>query len=128
MSNRKMTRIATLGLTIWGEAQADGQLCMEGVASVVINRMRKWKQSVTASCMLPSQFDSWEMLSLLAADHPGLLVAEQIARQALTGQLKDLTGGANAHYPVYVDPPYWAKRARFTCQLGNHRFYQVGDS
>jgi spore germination cell wall hydrolase CwlJ-like protein len=51
------------------------------------------------------------------------VMAQQIAKKVLKGQVKDFTGGATHFYATYIDPPYWTKGATFTGQWGTIRFY-----
>lgn len=58
---------------------------------------------------------------------PVMALARMIADDVLRGCVPDPTGGANAWYEVWMMPPVWERRAQFRVQIGNYRFYYLGD-
>ncbi|WP_420239248.1 cell wall hydrolase [Telmatobacter bradus] len=93
-----------LALTIWRENRSGGQLGMHSVASVILNRAAQRKTSVYYECVRP-----WQFSSLTAHGDPELaiwpeekdafwLAAQEVAVQAATGVLADITHGATMYY------------------------------
>ena len=121
-----------LARTIWREARGDGEVGMEAVASVILNRAahpRWWGTDIISVCLKPAQFSCWDNGTALMANEnaadPSFVLASTIAVDAVRGRLQDSTHGADSYYAVYIDPPYWTQDAQFTCQIGNQRFYRV---
>ncbi|MBF0256530.1 MAG: cell wall hydrolase [Gammaproteobacteria bacterium] len=50
----------------------------------------------------------------------------QIARLALSGALKDVTGAADHYHANYVSPG-WGKRDKLSARIGRHLFYKLLD-
>lgn len=120
-----------LARTIWGEARGDGTAGMEAVAAVVMNRVRsrRYPSTVEKVCLQPYQFSAWlpgdpnrqKMLDVTLAD-PLFKQARGIAALAISGQLRDPTGGALHYYADYIKPPYWAAGATVSARIGTHVF------
>jgi spore germination cell wall hydrolase CwlJ-like protein len=97
-----------LALTIWRENRGGGQVGMQSVANVVMNRVAKRGSSAYAECVRPWQFSSITAkgdpeLALWPADaDASWALAQQIAGQAAAGTLEDLTSGALLYYAPHA--------------------------
>ncbi len=127
-----------LARTIWGEARGQGDLGMEAVAHVVLNRVKIaeekggawWGGNIIQVCQKPYQFSCWNrsdpnFKKLQDVDEANLYFATslRIARRAVIGKLgDDVTYGAT-HYHSNAILPYWAKGQKPTATIGNHIFY-----
>lgn len=144
-----MTDQDALTLTIWGEARGEPREGKIAVAAVMRNRLEvhyRGAQNYVDVCTAHAQFSAWTdeavqmqaEAGILSTDpqleqHPDPVLREcwEIARDTITGQIPDNTGGAN-HYltaSLYVSPhaPTWAKQAGVqpTTQIGAHVFFDV---
>lgn len=120
-----------LARTVWGEARGEGYDGMRAVAAVIMNRVKspRYPNNAREVCFQPWQFSVWNK------DEPNgpkaravtdkdlqFKQALVIAEDALTGQLKDLTGGATHYHATYVEP-FWAKHGTVSARIGQHIFY-----
>jgi N-acetylmuramoyl-L-alanine amidase len=137
--NNREKDIDILARTMWGEARSEGALGMQAVAHVVMNRLKKsnagngynWGRSITDICLFPWQFSAWNkgdpnrdrMLKVTEAD-PKFAEAKRIARMVVSGQLADITGGAD-HYHTTAVKPSWKDANKKTAQIGTHVFYNI---
>lgn len=126
--------VDVLARTLWGEARGEGQIGMEAVANVVMNRVAhrsRWPKEVDAVCLQAWQFSAWnnndpnrkKMLALTKKDKI-FLSALAIAQTAVEGTLADRTGGAD-HYHERSIKPYWARGSKPTARIGRHIFYRL---
>lgn len=131
--------IDVLARTMWGEARSEGSWGMQAVGNVVMNRLKKsmagkgynWGKSISEICLFPWQFSAWNkddpnrarMLAVTEAD-PKFAEAKRIARLVVTGQLPDITGGAD-HYHTTAVRPSWKDASKKTTQIGTHVFYDI---
>jgi spore germination cell wall hydrolase CwlJ-like protein len=129
------TELDTMARTIWGEARGEGITGMCAVASVIITRawVRPgwWGKDVTGVCRAPSQFSCWlpgpdhtAMVAVTGAD-PAFAIARTIAWLALSGLLRDNTGGADSYYALSIPLPVWAIGRPPTATIGHQRFYRL---
>jgi hypothetical protein len=98
----------TLILTIWRENRAGGQQGMASVANVILNRAARDNSAVADECLKRLQFSSMTYPADPeirlgpdpedAADWAAWQTAVNIAVQAASGNLPDLTGGATLYY------------------------------
>ncbi|MGB0719257.1 MAG: cell wall hydrolase [Bdellovibrionales bacterium] len=132
--------IDTLARTMWGEARGEGDLGLQAVANVVLNRVKVatekggkywWGNNIIQVCQKPYQFSCWNrsdpsFKKLQAVDESNLYFATclRIARRAVIGALDDPTGGATHYHADYV-APYWAKGETPTIIIGRHIFYKM---
>lgn len=137
--------VDTLARTLWGEARGEGRLGMAAVAAVIMNRVAVarqhgnrfwWGHDVTSVCRKPWQFSCWNeddpnraKLATVTADDSAFDTALQIARQAVTGMLRDLTAPPDApgatHYHAQGITPGWAVGQRPIAAIGRHLFYRL---
>ena len=122
--------------TAWGEARGGGQIGIQSVCNVVMNRARHprwWGSTPIEVCLKPWQFSCWNMndpnrskLLAVSASDADFAAALDLAAAALTGELPDITGGADSYYAAYLStPPDWAANATFTAEVAGQLFYRV---
>ena len=119
--------------TVWMEARGEGSDGMRAVASVLANRLAdgRWGANLVAVCLAPLQFSCWNSsdpnrvaMARLADDDALLFEARQLVELALSGR-DDPTDGATHYYAdTMTRPPDWTAAARFTVQIGHHRFHK----
>lgn len=127
----------TLARTLWGEARDQPVRAIEGVAAVVMNRVRRarerggwwWGGDPATVCRMPLQFACWNpdgpgraALAAVTEADPTFVVCRRIARRALAGLLADPTGGAT-HYHAAGDFPDWASDRGASAEIGDLLFY-----
>ena len=122
-----------LAKTIWGEARGEGLHGMQAVANVVMNRVNAaswYGASIKDVVLKPYQFSCWNAndpnrakIDRLSIEDLAASGALNVARQVISGQLKDITGGATNYHATSVNPS-WAAKMTKTVQIGNHVFYK----
>jgi spore germination cell wall hydrolase CwlJ-like protein len=128
-----------LALTLWGEAAGRPVRAIEGVASVVMTRVRlaagaggetHLGRGVAGVCRAPFQFACWHpghprhrALAELPAD-ADLGACARIAARAMAGALPDPTRGATHYHPEEV-LPRWALGRVASASLGGLVFYRL---
>jgi spore germination cell wall hydrolase CwlJ-like protein len=123
-----------LARTIWGEARGEGKLGREGIAAVVLNRLKRGQPdrfgaTIADVCLTPQQFSCWN------SDDPNLAKLKrvdetdrhfraciEIAERAVKGVLLDLTKGSDHYHTISVSPE-WAKEKQPAVVIGVHKFY-----
>ncbi|NKC29420.1 cell wall hydrolase [Falsiroseomonas selenitidurans] len=130
---------SVLELTLWGEAAGRPVRATEGIAAVVMNRVRlaaapggpqHLGQGVAAVCRAPFQFPCWlparraALREAMRADDPALAICRRIAARALAGALPDPTRGATHYHPAEI-LPRWALGRVPTVELGGVVFYRL---
>lgn len=127
------------GLTLLGEARGLGQVGMTEVACTVLRRVKVnkwWGHTPRAVCLYPWQYSSWNTNNPAACAYrakllawptydPDYKTAWLIAKNALDGNLVDITNGATHYFnhvtlpvaewptwydgqvPCHVDEPHW---------------------
>lgn len=109
-----------LALTVWRENRSGGLPGMQSVANVIVNRAAKRSTSAYTECTRAWQFSSITAkgdpeLTLWPSDgDPQWAQALDLAQQASTGALADITGGAIDYYAPAGQ--HWTKR--FTLPSG----------
>lgn len=127
--------VDTLARTLWGEARGEGQLGMQAVACVILNRANKprwWGHDIGSCCLKPYQFSCWladdpnlpKMHAVTTAD-PAFVQAVSIARLASKGALSDVTHGADSYYAAGTPVPAWSIGRTPVAVIGHHRFYKT---
>jgi len=124
----------TLARTMWGEARNQGNIGMQAVANVVMNRVANpswWGDDVISVCKKPYQFSCWNesdpnlpKLMAVTFDDPQFAEASIIAGNAISGNLPDITGGADSYCVIGTDPA-WARNIQPTATIGKHEFYKT---
>jgi len=131
--------IDVMARTLWGEARGQGQLGMQAVANVILNRVKTaqrfngywWGNSIIEVCHKPYQFSCWnkfdpsyKRLLRVSESNIHFMTALRVARRARLGLLDDVTHGADHYHADYVAPD-WAKGRKPTAVIGAHRFYKL---
>lgn len=123
--------ITCLARTIYWEAKGQANDQMEAVASVVMNRLQTEdfprtvcdvvKQgSETGTC----QFSWWcDGRPDSVQEENAYMLAKEVARRALNGQLRDRTDGALFFHDRSVSPS-WANEFKRTHRAGDFLFYK----
>jgi len=105
-----------------------------GIANVVLNRMKKpekFGNNLNEVIFAPSQFsgvgsDEWNKVvnnKLTKDDEKIFKEMILISSQALKGQLKDNTGGADHYVNLKKSQPSWSKVYKKTGQIDNHTYF-----
>ena len=123
--------ITCLARSIYWEARGKGDVGMEAVANVVINRLGHEGFPNTVCGVVKQgheqgacQFSWWcDGRSDDAEEEEAYSHAKEIARKALNRQLKDRTGGALYFHHRTVAPD-WSKEYIRTVEVGEHVFYK----
>lgn len=129
-----MTARDVIARTLWGEARGEGRNGMAAVACVIQNRARNprwWGSSPTGVCLKPYQFSCWladdpnraKLLAVTDRDS-SYRAALEIADTLLSGQLVDVTNGAD-HYHTTGVTPAWSAGKKPVAVIGNHRFFRL---
>lgn len=128
-----------LARTLWGEARGEGNIGMQAVANVVMNRVAHaekkgrfwWGNNIIQVCQKPYQFSCWnradanfKKVSSVNESDMYFATAKRIARRVIIGTLEDITGGAT-HYHADSISPYWVKGEKPVNKIGNHIFYRL---
>ena len=132
--------IDVMARTLWGEARSEGQIGMEAVACVIVNRVKRavdnggnywWGRDVLSVCQKPYQFSCWnkddpnrkKLIAVTKAD-PKFVLALDIATRAIEGELNDITYNAD-HYHTKAIHPSWARGQKPVAVIGSHMFYNL---
>jgi N-acetylmuramoyl-L-alanine amidase len=130
------TEVRLLAATVWGEARSEGEDGMRAVAHVMVNRVGdRFGEDLATVILSPKQFSVWNRgdpnrrtVVNLARDPSGVATdpewasAERIAREVLSGQSVDPTGGA-LFYHTRAVRPRWARVGQGRQVIGQHIFY-----
>lgn len=135
-----MTEVDLLACCIYAEARGEPHIGKEAVASVVMNRSKRRKQSVKEVILAPSQF-SWtrpgdtnynRTLAAYNLRTPEFMTCLAVAEQALAGTLIDPTHGADHYLNVALTRilrkgrlPRWAEEGKVTAVIGKHTFLKL---
>ena len=122
-----------LARVIWGEAEGEGYDGMQAVGNVIMNRVdvdSKYNTDAEGIVMAKSQFSSvddpvrFEDMMNLTNDNPEYIQALEISKKLLTGEMKDITGGATHFYnPNTANMELdWIKQYPVVTTIGNHTF------
>lgn len=133
--------INILAKTLYGEARGEGNMGIEAVACVVMNRVAYskkrggkywWGSTPKEVCLKKYQFSCWNdgdpNRRLLERDMSGDIVyglCERIATKAVNGMLADITDGAT-HYLTEqgIKAASWDDRHTQHMKIGKHYFYK----
>ncbi|GGX92034.1 cell wall hydrolase [Litchfieldella qijiaojingensis] len=127
--------ITCLARTIYWEARGEEVADMEAVANVVMNRLGNeiFPDTVCGVVMQGSeegtcQFSWWcDGRPDIAEEEESYVIAKEIARKALNGQLTDRTDGALYFHHRDVTPD-WAAEYLKTAEAGEFLFYKPDES
>ena len=123
-----------LARTIWGEARNQGELGMQAIACVVVNRVNHpswWGANVRSVCLKPYQFSCWNLgdpnrpqLMAVTSDDPQYADCLTISGNAINGGLSDCTNGADS-YRVVGTYARWAEGLQPVAVIGQHEFFKT---
>lgn len=134
--------VRLLAATTWAEARSEGEDGMRAVAHVMVNRVGdRFGDSLESVIMAPAQFSAWNRgdPNRPLAQNPeryatgGIALetweaAQKIAREVLSGQSVDPTGGS-LFYHTRAVRPRWSRYGEGRRVIGEHIFYRdVPDS
>lgn len=138
---RAATAQEVLALTLWGEAAGRPVRAIEGVAGLVMTRVRLAARpdgprhlgtGVIGVCRAPFQFACWHpthprhaaLREFREPEDAGFAICRRIAARAVAGTLPDPTGGAT-HYHQAEALPRWAIGRVPTAEIGGLVFYRL---
>lgn len=136
--------VRLLAATAWGEARSEGEGGMRAVAHVMVNRVGdRFGENLSTVILAPKQFSVWNRgdpnrrLVANLVQNPERYssgaeaeweIAQRVAREVLSGQSVDPTGGA-LFYHTRAIRPRWARVGQGRQVIGAHIFYaDVPDS
>lgn len=116
-----------LAEAIYHEARGESTQGQAAVAEVILNRVdsRQFASSVCGVVNQPSQFSYTIGGRKAIGNKAAYLRARDIARNALAGAPRVLTGGATYFHTPAVRPS-WSHRFQRTVRIGQHIFYRPG--
>lgn len=128
--------VRLLAATAWGEARSEGEHGMRAVAHVMVNRIgERFGEDLATVILSPKQFSVWNrgdpnrrtVMNLArdpssVATDPEWILADRVAREVLSGQSVDPTGGA-LFYHTRAVRPRWARVGVGRQVIGQHIFY-----
>lgn len=112
------------------EAGGEGRVGMQAVANVIANRSAKSGKSLEREALKKWQFSCFNGISKEAAvakarKHSAWPVAAELAKEAESGALPDITHGATHYYaPKVCGTPAWAWKLPYCGTIGNHKFHR----
>ncbi|MCG8683468.1 MAG: cell wall hydrolase [Desulfobacterales bacterium] len=122
----------TLARTLWGEARGDGEIGMQAVANVVLNRLKRparFQATVGRVCRQHKQFSCWNerdpnrtKLESVDSRNAAFTMALDVARRAIRDQLPDITSGAD-HYHHHTISADWSIGHTPCARIGDHVFF-----
>ncbi|MCC3859776.1 cell wall hydrolase [Pseudemcibacter aquimaris] len=126
--------IDLMARTMWGEARSEGNIGMQAVGNVIMNRANNGKVwdgvSIVGVITKDNQFSAWnigdpnrEKMLTVNDNDPVFRNALRIAEQLVNGELGDITDGADHYHTIFISP-YWADEMEFIKDINNHRFYR----
>ncbi|MFB2531067.1 cell wall hydrolase [Paracoccus sp. p4-l81] len=120
-----------LAETLYFEARGESRRGQAAVAEVILNRVDSGrfpnticgvvKQGRAGACQFSYNCGSPRPIRDMAA----FARVQRVARDALAGGARELTGGATYFHTPAVSPP-WSKRFVRTVRIDNHIFYRPG--
>jgi spore germination cell wall hydrolase CwlJ-like protein len=122
-----------LALTLQAEAGGEGELGMLAAGSVIANRAAsgKYGKGISGVIMKPGQFSAWNGVTGYYGGKGGIdmdkvrpsSTALKVARDIISGNYEDVTGGATHYYNPKVASPKWGGEVGDNWfDIGNHRF------
>lgn len=125
--------------TLWGEARQDGEIGMQAVMNVIMNRAKGDFNKASGVVLKPKQFSMWNNIedpekaalnlarvirTKAPADSATYMKAIEIVDKAAKGKLLDITGGATSYVNLKKANPSWARTLTKTKEIGHHTFYK----
>ena len=134
-----LTNSYIVAATLWGEARGEGEIGMQAVMNVIMNRAKGDFSKASKIVLKPKQFSMWnkipdpeasalnlarEIRRTKPQDEASYMKAIEIVDKAATGKLPDITDGATFYVSPKKASPDWAKKMIKTKTIGNHDFYK----
>lgn len=125
-----------LARTLYGEARGEAVVGMQAVAWVVVNRARRgpprFPGTILGVVTAKQQFSCWNKSDPNAAlcrdvseRDPLFTLALYAAAGVLSGEVRDMTGGADHYHAEWMKPfPAWSAKMHKTAKIGAHVFYK----
>ena len=128
--SREDSEERVLAATLYAEARGEGERGMTACGAVIRNRATRnrsyWGgKKIRDVCLHQNQFECWNGRNSIEVNDSGSFdLALQVARNIISGNYKDETGGAD-HYnnPDKEGYPSWTQNCVRTVKIGNHQFY-----
>lgn len=130
----KFSDTEILARTSYGEARNQPHIGKQAIACVVLNRAKHggwWGNTVRTVCLKFEQFDCWmkndpnrAIIMAVTESNPVYIECLGIARLAMTGDLTDVTHGADS-YLVRGIVKDWNKNLTPVASIGAHDFYRT---
>ncbi len=116
--------VVMLALNIYYEARGEGLSGKAAVAFVTLNRLKDGRFPATLSEVIlqPKQF-SWTSRPPEIQDWDALRASLMVAAKALTGVLRDRTGGALYFHAAHLGEPEWIRGLPPLARIGAQTFY-----
>lgn len=142
LDNQKLINAYIVVATLWGEARGEGELGMQAVLNVIMNRAGGDFDKARDICLKPKQFSIWndvqnpenktlELINLYTSkkmrDSKQFQQATDLVSKAMNNALPDITGGATFYFNPKKVIPSWAKSMVKIKSIGNHDFYKLVD-
>lgn len=129
--------VRLLAATAWAEARTEGEEGMRAVAHVMVNRIgERFGGDLRTVILAPRQFSAWnigdpnrplarnpERYARGGVNLETWTLAQQIAREVLSGQSVDPTDGALFYHTTAIRP-YWSRHGEGARTIGAHIFYR----
>lgn len=121
------SELACLAEALYFEARGEGRHGQAAVAEVILNRMEsgRFPRTVCGVVNQRAQFSYTIGGKPRIRNQAAYNRAVEIARAALNGEPRVLTGGATYFHTTAVRPS-WSHRFQRTTRIGNHIFYRTG--
>lgn len=119
--------LSCLAEALYHEARGEGRQGQAAVAEVILNRVDsgRFPRTVCGVINQRSQFSYTIGGKKRIGNRAALARSTEIARAALDGAPRTLTGGATYFHTTAVRPS-WSNRFQRTTRIGNHIFYRTG--
>lgn len=131
-----------LARTIMAEAGNQRDQDMFAVGNVIMNRLRQGGGTLKNVILSPAQFSPWNTTTLpdgsllyaagkdqgrdMGAIKPSAK-AYEIADLLLSGEVRDITGGATHFFNPKISSPKWAEGMSNKTKIGSHVYGRAGD-
>lgn len=129
----KFSDTEILAKTAWGECRGGEETGMTSILNVIMNRAKKpcwWGKTPRGVCLQEDQFDCWNendpnFKKLLNADDEVYAEAINLAKQALSGELADLTDGSCYYFAKTIEKwPPWARGKTPIADIAGQLFFK----
>lgn len=126
--------VVFLALTIWREARGESKDVQEGIACVILNRVKRpswWGTDVMSVCFKKWQFSSLtdpndkQLTTWPKSEDCSWLQCLGVAWYALRGKITNPVPGADSYYDISITAPKWATVDVFVKQIGRVKFYNL---